>query len=301
MSGAAFRKIHERILNALEAEDGGTFEVDAWTRPAVDGRLAGEGRTCVIEKGAIFERAGVNFSDVTGPALPPSATQRHPQAAGQPFRAMGVSVVTHPNNPWVPTSHFNVRMIRAGDQWWFGGGFDLTPYLPLEEDAHAWHHQAAEACATLSPLAYPDFKKRCDEYFFLPHRDEARGVGGIFFDDLDDASAPIAADAERCLAFVSRLADAYLDAYVPIVQRRKTTAFTPGQREFQLYRRGRYAEFNLVIDRGTHFGLQSRGRTDSILVSMPPLAAWAYRTPNPALEARLREVLKPRDWLAGAR
>ena len=298
MSGDAFRKIHERILNALESQDTGAFEVDAWQRPAVDGRLAGEGRTCVLEKGKVFERAGVNFSDVSGPALPPSASQRHPQAAGHPFRAVGVSVVCHPQNPWVPTSHFNVRMLHAGDQWWFGGGFDLTPYLPIEEDAKHWHTQAAEACATLSPQAYSDFKKRCDEYFFLPHRDETRGIGGLFFDDLDDTSTPIAADADRCLAFVARLADAYLDAYLPIVERRKSTPFTPGQREFQLYRRGRYAEFNLVIDRGTHFGLQSKGRTDSILVSMPPLAAWSYRSPDAALEARLQGFLKPREWLS---
>jgi coproporphyrinogen III oxidase len=297
MSGAAFRKIHQRILSALESEDGNPFEVDAWTRPAADGRLAGEGRTCVLEKGKVFERAGVNFSDVSGPALPPSATQRHPQAAGHPFRAMGVSVVVHPQNPWVPTSHFNVRMIHAGDAWWFGGGFDLTPYLPLEEDARHWHQQASDACASLSPLAYADFKQRCDEYFYLPHREETRGVGGVFFDDLDAHSAPIAADAERCLTFVGRLADAYLGAYLPIVQRRKATAFTPAQREFQLYRRGRYAEFNLVIDRGTHFGLQSKGRTDSILVSMPPLASWSYRSPDAQLAASLAGFLKPRAWL----
>ncbi len=297
MSGEAFRAIHQRVLSAFEAEDGGKFEVDAWTRPAVDGRLAGEGRTCVIEKGQLFERAGVNFSDVSGPALPPSATLRHPHAAGRPFRAMGVSVVTHPQNPWVPTGHCNVRMLVAGDLWWFGGGFDLTPYLPFEEDAKDWHRHAADACASLSPRAYPDFKKRCDEYFYLPHRDETRGVGGVFFDDLDATSEPVAADHDRCLAFVGRIADAYVSAYLQIVKRRRDLPFTAAQREFQIYRRGRYAEFNLVIDRGTHFGLQSKGRTDSILVSMPPLAGWAYRSPEPALEARLKEFLVPREWI----
>ena len=300
MSGEVFRKIHQRIHQAFETIDGGEFFIDAWSRPTAEGTLGGEGRTCVLEQGALFERAGVNFSDVSGSALPPSASHRHPQAAGKPFRAIGVSVVCHPHNPWVPTSHFNVRTIRAGDQWWFGGGFDLTPYLPVEEDARHWHQQAKKACDSLSPAAYQDFKKRCDEYFFLPHRDEARGIGGVFFDDLDDQSVPIAADAERCVAFVDRLATAYLDAYLPIIERRRATPFTPEQRAFLLYRRTRYAEFNLVIDRGTHFGLQSKGRIDSILVSMPPLAAWSYKSPDAALEEKLREFIKPRDWVLAA-
>ncbi len=296
MSAQVFRAIHEKILSGLQGEDGKTFEVDPWSRPAVDGKLAGEGRTCVVEGGKVFERAGVNFSDVSGSALPPSASQRHPEAAGKPFRAIGVSVVCHPHNPWVPTSHFNVRMLHAGDVGWFGGGFDLTPYLPIEEDARHWHQTAKAACDTLSPLAYPDFKQRCDEYFFLPHREEARGIGGIFFDDLDAVSTPIAARADACLAFVSRLAEAYLSAYLPIVRRRRTTGFTPAQRDFQLYRRGRYVEFNLVIDRGTHFGLQSKGRIDSILVSMPPLARWSYRSPDEQLERQIKDFIKPRDW-----
>lgn len=290
------REIHARVLQGLQAADGGTFEIDAWTRPPVDGRLAGEGTSCVLEGGQVFERAGVNFSDVSGPALPPSATLRHPQAAGLPFRAIGVSVVVHPRNPFVPTSHMNVRTLRAGTHWWFGGGFDLTPYLPFEEDAVAWHKAAADACAGLSPRAYPEFKQRCDEYFFLPHRDETRGIGGVFFDDLDDQSTPIAADALTCQQFVARLADAYVAAYVAIVQRRKDTRYEPRHRAFQLYRRGRYAEFNLVIDRGTHFGLQSKGRTDSILVSMPPLAAWSYRAPDAGLEAQLKPFLVPRAY-----
>jgi coproporphyrinogen III oxidase len=297
MSAETFRKIHERILNAFETCDGKAFELDAWSRPAAEGRLAGEGKTCVLEGGALFERAGVNFSDVSGPALPPAASVRHPEASGKPFRAIGVSVVCHPKNPWVPTSHFNVRMLRVGELGWFGGGFDLTPYLPLEEDARHWHQQAAAACATLGPLAYPEFKKRCDEYFFLPHRDEARGIGGVFFDDLDETSTPVAVDGAQGLAFVSRLANAYLDAYLPIVERRRTTPFTDAEREFQLYRRGRYVEFNLVIDRGTHFGLQSKGRIDSILVSMPPLAKWSYRSPDAQLEARIQELLRPREWI----
>lgn len=297
MSAEVFRAIHQKILQAFQAEDGGTFEVDDWSRSAAGGRMAGEGSTCVLEKGRVFERVGVNFSDVSGPALPPSATERHPKAAGRPFRAMGVSVVTHPQNPWVPTSHCNVRMLEAGDLWWFGGGFDLTPHLPFEEDAQSWHRHAADACATLHADAYASFKQRCDEYFFLPHRDEMRGVGGVFFDDLDATSEPISADASTARAFVQRLAEAYVTAYLEIVRRRKALAFTPGQREFQIYRRGRYAEFNLVIDRGTHFGLQSKGRIDSILVSMPPMAAWSYRSPDAALEARLREFLVPRDWL----
>jgi coproporphyrinogen III oxidase len=298
MSAPTFRAIHERILRSLEFEDGGKpFEVDAWSRPAIDGKLAGEGSTCVLEGGDVFERAGVNFSDVSGSALPPSASQKHPAAAGRAFRAVGVSVVCHPRNPWVPTSHFNVRMLQAGDIGWFGGGFDLTPYLPIEDDAKHWHAQAKAACDTLSPSAYPDFKQRCDEYFYIPHRDEARGIGGVFFDDLDATSAPIAASAEQCLAFVSRLAEAYLGAYLPIVKRRKSTPFTDGQREFQLYRRGRYVEFNLVIDRGTHFGLQSKGRIDSILVSMPPLAKWSYRSPDAKLEEAIRAFIKPRAWV----
>jgi coproporphyrinogen III oxidase len=298
VSREAFQGIHQRLLTALESEDGGAFELDAWSRPTAAGKLAGEGHTCVLEGSELFERAAVNLSDVSGATLPPAAAQRHPLAGRRSFRAIGVSVVCHPRNPWVPTSHFNVRMLHAGDQWWFGGGFDLTPYLPVEEDARHWHQQAKAACDTLSPAAYGDFKRRCDEYFFLPHRDEARGIGGVFFDDLDDTSTPIAADAERCLQFVGRLADAYLAAYLPIVQRRRHTAFTEGQRDFQLYRRGRYVEFNLVIDRGTHFGLQSKGRIDSILVSMPPLARWSYRSPDEALEKRLREFIRPRDWLA---
>ncbi len=280
-----FSDIHARVLAGLQSADGGTFEIDAWQRPTGEGRLAGEGRTCVLEGGAVFERAGVNFSDVSGPALPPSATQRHPKAAGQPFRAVGVSVVCHPRNPFVPTSHMNVRTIRAGDQWWYGGGFDLTPYLPFEEDAVAWHRAAADACGAF----YADFKERCDAYFYLPHRDETRGVGGVFFDDLDAT--------DECLPLVTRIADAYVAAYTAIVAKRKATPFTERERAFQLYRRGRYAEFNLVIDRGTHFGLQSKGRTDSILVSMPPLAAWAYRSPEPELEARLKPFLVPRSYV----
>jgi coproporphyrinogen III oxidase len=245
----------------------------------------------VLENGAVFERAGASFSDVRGTALPPSATARQPQLAGRPYRAAGVSVVIHPLNPHVPTSHMNVRGFSTDDgaAWWFGGGYDLTPYYPYAEDARAWHQTAKAATGG----RYAELKRACDEYFVNKHRDEARGIGGVFVDDLNDG------DRDSCFALIRRIGDSFLDAYAPIVEKRKATPYGDRERQWQLYRRGRYVEFNLVWDRGTLFGLQSKGRTESILTSMPPLVAWKYDyAPEPGSpEARLAELLKPRDWV----
>jgi len=244
----------------------------------------------------VIEKTAVHFSHTIGKALPAAATERRPELAGRAYEAVSVSLIVHPRNPYVPTSHANVRFFVAHGEasvWWFGGGFDLTPYYGFEEDAVHFHRTARAACEPLGPGAYPRFKKWCDEYFFLPHRGEPRGIGGLFFDDLD------APDFPTCLAFWKRVGDAYVDAYVPIVQRRKATPYGDREREFQLYRRGRYAEFNLVYDRGTRFGLQSGGRVESILASLPPLAAWRYDwKPEPGSpEERLyTEFLRPRDW-----
>jgi coproporphyrinogen III oxidase len=286
--------------------DGATgFERDAWERTpgaaAGPAGLTGSGVTAVQEGGAVFERAGVALSDVRGTRLPPAATARNPHLAGREFRAMGVSVVMHPRNPWAPTSHMNVRFFSAGDVWWFGGGFDLTPYLPCDEDTVLWHRAAADACAPFGAALYPAARAQCDEYFYLRHRGEARGVGGIFFDDLNDSAEPVALDWERAFAFLRAVGDAYHDAYLTIVTRRRDSSYTQRERHYQLYRRGRYVEFNLVVDRGTLFGLQSGGRTDSILVSMPPEARWSYRSPDPGLDARLLPLLTNRrgeDWLS---
>ncbi|RMF20096.1 MAG: oxygen-dependent coproporphyrinogen oxidase [Gammaproteobacteria bacterium] len=292
------KSLQDRICARLEALDGeGRFREDAWTREE-----GGGGRSRVLEEGAVFEKAGVNFSLVHGAKLPPSATANRPDMAGAGFRAMGVSLVIHPRNPHVPTSHANVRFFIAekpGHEpvWWFGGGYDLTPYYPFEEDVVHWHRTAADACAPFGDDVYPKYKAWCDEYFYLKHRQEPRGVGGLFFDDLN------AWGFERCFAFMQAVGDSYLDAYAPIVERRKHLEWTERQRRFQLYRRGRYAEFNLVWDRGTHFGLQSGGRTESILMSMPPLVRWDYNwQPEPGSpEARLTEYfLQPRDWLKEA-
>ncbi len=290
--------LQDRICRGLEEEDGGgRFREDRWERP-----VGGGGRSRVLEEGAVIEKGGVNFSHVHGDGLPPSATAGRPELAGRGFQALGVSLVIHPRNPYVPTSHANVRFFIAEKPgaepvWWFGGGFDLTPYYGFEEDAVHWHRTAQAACAPFGDEVYPRFKQWCDEYFFLRHRNEPRGVGGLFFDDLNEWGF------DRCFAFMKSVGDHYLPAYRPIVARRKDTPYGERERDFQLYRRGRYVEFNLVYDRGTLFGLQTGGRTESILMSLPPLAAWRYDWhPAPGTpEAELYEVfLRPRDWLAGA-
>ncbi len=287
--------LQDRICDALTGLDGEDFREDRWER-----EQGGGGRTRVLEEGRVFEKAGVNFSHVFGEGLPPSATASRPELAGRGFQAMGVSLVIHPRNPHVPTSHANVRFFIAEKPdaepvWWFGGGFDLTPYYGYREDAVHWHRVAREACAPLGEEAYPRYKQWCDEYFYLKHRAEPRGVGGLFFDDLN------APDFATTFAFMRSVGDHYIPAYAPIVERRMDTPWTERQREFQLYRRGRYVEFNLVYDRGTIFGLQTGGRTESILMSLPPLVSWKYDwQPQPgSREAELYEVfLKPRDWLA---
>ena len=294
--------LQDRICAALEAEDGtGRFDEDEWSRGDEAGHsgpeLGGGGRTRVLRGGDVLEQAGVNFSHVTGASLPPSATAARPELEGRSFEALGVSLVIHPENPHVPTSHANVRFFLAekpGEEavWWFGGGYDLTPYYPVAEDIVHWHRTARSACEPFGEDVYPRFKSWCDRYFFLKHRGEARGVGGLFFDDLNEWGF------ERSFEFLQAVGDSYLDAYLPIVQRRRSRPWTGTQREFQLYRRGRYVEFNLVYDRGTLFGLQSGGRTESILMSLPPLVAWRYDwKPEPGSEeAVLYDYLEPRDW-----
>ncbi|HWA27079.1 MAG TPA: oxygen-dependent coproporphyrinogen oxidase [Lacunisphaera sp.] len=310
---AYFLALQDSICAALEREDGtAEFQEDNWSRTNASQaapsppQLGGGGRSRVLSDGAVFEKAGVGFSHVAGATLPPSATASRPELAGKPYHALGVSLVIHPRNPYVPTSHMNVRFFCAGAQdpksrtpnpagaresvWWFGGGFDLTPYYGFDEDAIHWHRTARGACG---PELYPRFKQWCDDYFFLKHRDEPRGIGGIFFDDFNTGGF------ERSFALARHVGDAFLPAYLPIVQRRKTHPHGSRERDFQLYRRGRYVEFNLVWDRGTHFGLQSGGRTESILMSLPPLVAWRYDwKPDPDTpEARLYEhFLKPRNW-----
>jgi coproporphyrinogen III oxidase len=288
--------LQDRICRELEAEDGRAFFTeDAWTR-----KEGGGGRSRVMTGGAVFEKAGINFSDVQGQGLPTSATATRPQLAGASFRAMGVSLVVHPHNPHVPTTHMNVRFFYAEPKdaapiWWFGGGFDLTPYYGQREDAIHWHQTARAACEPFGETLYPKFKKICDEYFYLPHREEPRGIGGIFFDDFSEGGF------EKAFAFMQSVGDHFVPAYQPIVARRKDTKYTDTQRQFQLYRRGRYVEFNLVYDRGTLFGLQSKGRTESILMSLPPLVRWDYDwTPEAdSPEAELYEVyLKPQNWAA---
>ncbi|MGE8492986.1 MULTISPECIES: oxygen-dependent coproporphyrinogen oxidase [Comamonas] len=287
-------------VEALEQEAGSAvrFLADAWQK-APGEKLQGQGLTKILEGGTVFERAGVGFSQVRGPQLPPSATQHRPELAGAPFTAMGVSLVFHPRNPYVPTVHMNVRMIAAGHPGqpatcWFGGGMDLTPFYPFAQDAQHFHQVCHDAVAPFGAELYPRFKQWCDSYFFLKHRNEARGIGGIFFDDFSELGF------EGGFAMLQSVGDAFLKAYVPIVQRRKDEVYGEREREFQLYRRGRYVEFNLVWDRGTHFGLQSGGRTESILLSMPPLASWSYQRQDPegSPEARLlADFLQPRDWL----
>ncbi|WP_440996751.1 oxygen-dependent coproporphyrinogen oxidase [Arhodomonas sp. SL1] len=287
--------LQERICEALAGVDGHAgFHEDAWERPA-----GGGGRSRVLAGGAVFEQAGVNFSHVRGESLPASASERRPELAGRSFQAMGVSLVVHPANPHVPTSHANVRFLlaehpEAAPVWWFGGGFDLTPYYPVTEDVRHWHRTARDACAPFGADLYPRFKRWCDDYFHLPHRGERRGIGGLFFDDFDEGGF------EHAFGLTRSVGEAYLDAYLPIVERRRDTPWTEAERQFQLYRRGRYVEFNLLFDRGTRFGIQSGGRTESILMSLPPLARWEYGyQPEPgSREAELTEFwLQPRDWL----
>ena len=290
--------LQDSICDALAAEDGAaTFLTDEWQRDE-----GGGGRSRVLADGAVFEKAGVNFSHVHGAALPPSASASRPELAGRGFEAMGVSLVIHPNNPYVPTSHANVRFFQAtkeGEEpvWWFGGGYDLTPYYGNREDCVHWHSTARDACAPFGDEVYPRFKHWCDEYFHLKHRGEPRGVGGLFFDDLNEW------DFATSFAFLKAVGDSYVPAYLPIVQRRRNTPFGEREREFQLYRRGRYVEFNLVFDRGTLFGLQSGGRTEAILMSLPPLVRWEYDYQPEAgsAEAELTDFyLTDRDWLAEA-
>jgi coproporphyrinogen III oxidase len=293
--------LQDRICAAVEeveaVEDGGArFAEDSWERPG-----GGGGRSRVLAEGGVFEQAGVGFSHVFGPGLPPSATAQRPDLAGRGFEAIGVSLVFHPRNPYAPTTHMNVRFFlaeREGHEpvWWFGGGFDLTPYYGFEEDAVHFHRTARAACEPFGPETYPRFKRWCDEYFFLRHRNEPRGIGGLFFDDLHDWGF------DRSFAFLRSVGDHLLPAYLPILRRRKDTPYGERERDFQLYRRGRYVEFNLVWDRGTLFGLQSGGRTESILMSLPPLVRWRYGwEPEPGTpEARLyEEFLRPRDWADG--
>lgn len=290
--------LQDNICKALSEEDGKFFEVDDWSRAETEG-LGGGGRTRVLREGDVFEQAGVNFSHVTGDKLPPSATASRPELAGRAFQATGVSLVIHPRNPYVPTSHMNVRCFIATAEgkdpiWWFGGGFDLTPYYGNKEDCKHWHEVAKQSCDVAGEETYPRLKDWCDEYFFLRHRNEPRGIGGLFFDDLNEP------DFDSAFALMQSVGNAYIDAYLPIVQKRKDTPYGEHERNFQLYRRGRYVEFNLVYDRGTLFGLQSGGRTESILMSLPPLVRWDYNYQPEAgsAEAELYDYyLQPRDWL----
>ncbi|MFT5033156.1 MAG: coproporphyrinogen III oxidase [Bacteroidia bacterium] len=283
-------QLQDHICSELEGLDGGAlFVEDAWER----------GRSRVLTDGAVIEKGGVNFSHVSGENMPGSATAQRPELAGRSYQAMGVSLVIHPENPYIPTSHANVRFFVAekpGEEpvWWFGGGFDLTPYYPFEEDCRHWHQTAHDACAPFGDDVYSRYKKWCDEYFYLKHRDEMRGVGGLFFDDLNEPGF------DQSFAFMRSVGNAFLPAYLPIAVRRQDTDWGERERNFQLYRRGRYVEFNLVFDRGTLFGLQSGGRTESILMSLPPLARWEYnwfpQVGSP--EAELYDhYLKPRNWL----
>ncbi|MDJ0956610.1 MAG: oxygen-dependent coproporphyrinogen oxidase [Arenicellales bacterium] len=284
----------EVCANLETIEDGQRFTQETWTYPQ-----GGGGITRILANGAALEQGGVNFSHIKGPQLPAAATARRPELSGQSFEALGVSLVMHPQNPYVPTSHMNVRFFVAGKQdsaqtWWFGGGYDLTPYYPFKEDVVHWHRVAFDACKRFGDGVYPRFKKWCDEYFYLKHRKETRGVGGLFFDDLNDW------DFDTCFEFLRSVGDSYIDAYLPILRKRKGLSYGEKERDWQLYRRGRYVEFNLVYDRGTLFGLQSGGRTESILMSLPPKVVWRYnyRPEAGSPEADLIDnYLVPRDWL----
>jgi coproporphyrinogen III oxidase len=292
------RYLQNRITDDLQVADGtGRFISDDWVR-----ETGGGGCTMVLRNGQVFEQAGVNFSEVSGNNLPASATAHRPELAGRNFRAMGVSLVVHPYNPRVPTSHANVRFFvaeKAGEEpiWWFGGGFDLTPYYAYQEDCEHWHRTARTACEDFGTDTYLKYKQWCDDYFYLKHRQEARGIGGLFFDDLNQP------DFETAFAFMRSVGDHYLPAYLPIVEKRRNAEFGENEKKFQWYRRGRYVEFNLVYDRGTLFGLQSGGRTESILMSLPPVVNWQYnfKPSTGSAEAELTDYyLQPRDWLGGS-
>lgn len=292
---AYLRLLHDRISAAIERLDGAShFRKDSWQRDE-----GGGGESRVLVNGAVFEQAGISFSHVTGKTMPPAATIHRPELVGAQWTATGLSLVIHPRNPYVPTTHANVRFFVAEPVgkppvWWFGGGFDLTPFYPFDEDVLHWHRTAKQACDPFGSALYAKYKAECDRYFFLKHRQEARGVGGLFFDDCNEGGF------ERCFGFLRSVGDHFLPAYTPIVERRRDIAYGERERQFQLYRRGRYVEFNLVYDRGTLFGLQSQGRTESILMSMPPLVRWEYdyRPQTGTAEAQLYDYLRPRDWLA---
>jgi coproporphyrinogen III oxidase len=286
--------LQDSICDALQQEDGSPWQEDKWTRPE-----GGGGRSRVIANGSVIEKGGVNFSHVSGDQLPASATQSRPELAGRSFEAMGVSLVIHPHNPYIPTSHANVRFFIAEKDgkdpvWWFGGGYDLTPYYGNQQDCEHWHRTAKEACDGFGEDMYPRLKQQCDKYFYLRHRDEPRGIGGVFFDDLNDLGF------DQSFAFMRAIGDSYVDAYLPIMQRRREHPFGERERNFQLYRRGRYVEFNLVYDRGTLFGLQTGGRTESILMSMPPMVRWEYDWQPEADSAEdelYTKYLIYRDWV----
>ncbi len=288
------QSLQTKIIGALELVDGKNFMQDSWQRPE-----GGGGNSCILEDGHVFERAGVGFSHVLGNKLPPAATIAHPEAAGRSWEAMGVSLVLHPRNPYVPTVHMNVRFFVAEKEnetpiWWFGGGMDLTPYYGFEEDCEHFHRTNKTALDGFNPTYYPKFKKQCDEYFYLKHRKEPRGIGGIFFDDFNELGF------EQSFALQRAVGDSFLQSYLPILQRRKDKPYTERERDFQAYRRGRYVEFNLVFDRGTLFGLQSNGRTESILMSMPPIVKWRYdwKPENGSAEAKLYTgFLIDKNWL----
>jgi coproporphyrinogen III oxidase len=291
------QNLQNRIVEAVQMVDGKHFLHDSWQRPE-----GGGGTSCMLEEGNVFERAGIGFSHVMGSKLPPSASAAHPEAAGRAWEAMGVSLVFHPRNPFVPTVHMNVRFFVAKapngsqdpDIWWFGGGMDLTPYYGFEEDAVHFHRTCRDALQPFGKELYPDFKRQCDDYFYLKHRKEPRGIGGIFFDDFHQLGF------EQSFAMLKSVGDAFINAYLPIVQRRKDTSYGERERDFQAYRRGRYVEFNLVYDRGTLFGLQSNGRTESILLSMPPIVKWRYdwQPSEGSAEAKLySDFLTARNWL----
>ena len=287
--------LQDAICAEFEGLDHSRFITDSWIREE-----GGGGRSRVLAGGELIEKGGVNFSHVMGASMPGSATHNRPELAGRSFQAMGVSLVIHPNNPYVPTSHANVRFFVAEKEgeapiWWFGGGYDLTPYYGFDEDCKHWHETAKAACAPFGDEVYSEYKQWCDAYFYLPHRNEARGVGGLFFDDLNSGGF------DRCFALMRAVGDSYMPAYRPIVERRRHQVFDERQKDWQLYRRGRYVEFNLVYDRGTLFGLQSNGRTESILMSLPPLVRWeyAYKPPKGSPESELvTYYLKPRDWVS---
>ncbi|MGV3346164.1 oxygen-dependent coproporphyrinogen oxidase [Enterobacteriaceae bacterium LUAb1] len=287
--------LQDKLCQQLTIADGGArFTEDNWQRSG-----GGGGRSRVLRNGKLFEQAGVNFSHIHGDSLPASATAHRPELAGRRFEAMGISLVVHPENPYIPTSHANVRFFIAGQYgadpiWWFGGGFDLTPFYGFEEDARHWHQIAADLCLPFGKDIYPRCKKQCDDYFFLKHRNEQRGIGGLFYDDLNTP------DFDHCFHFTQAVGHGWLEAYLPIVERRKTMIWGERERQFQLYRRGRYVEFNLVWDRGTLFGLQTGGRTESILMSMPPLVRWDYNyqpEPGSPEEQLSRDFLVVRDWI----